>query len=83
MMNDACHFDGWEIGASYRGQPLIFFVDRNAGFGVYVLILVFVVMPDCEARTSRRRPCEIAEKRSEKLAYLIVGRNRLSYRCEP
>src|ERR1700736_4716338 len=83
MMNDACHFDRWQIGASYSWQPVIFLVDRNTSFGVHVSILVFVVMPDCEARTSRGRAWENAEKRREKLAYLIVDGDRLSDRCEP
>jgi hypothetical protein len=47
------------------------------------LILVFVVMPDREARPSRGRAWENAEKRREKLADLIVGGDRLSDRCEP
>ena len=53
MMDEACHFDRWETGASYRWRALILFVDRNAGFGMHVLIFVFVVMPDSEAGTSR------------------------------
>ena len=40
-------------------------------------------MPDREARTSRGRAWENAEKRREKLADLIVGGDRLSDRCEP
>src|SRR5260370_15808883 len=83
MVNHAWHFDRWQIGASYCWQLLIFLVDRNTSFAVHVLILVFVVMPDREARTSRGRAWENAEKRREKLADLIVGGGRLSDRCEP
>src|SRR5258707_13176044 len=83
MVNDACHFDRWQIGASYRWQALIFPVDRNTSFGVQVLILVFVVMPDREARTSRGRAWKNAEKRREKLADLTVGGDRLSDRYGP
>src|SRR5258705_119927 len=68
VMDEARHFDRWEIGASYRWWALILFVDRNAGFGIHVLIFVFVVMPDSEAGTSRCRAREIAEKLPEKLA---------------
>jgi hypothetical protein len=57
--------------------------DRNTSLAVHVLILVFVVMPDREARTSRGRAWENVEKRREKLADLIVGWDRLSDRCEP
>jgi hypothetical protein len=66
VMDKTCYFDRWEIRASRRWWALILLVDRNAGFGIDVLIFVFVVMPDREAGTSRCRPGEIAEKLPEK-----------------
>jgi len=80
VMDEACHLDRWKIGASYRFWALILLVNRNAGFGIHVLIFVFVVMPDREAGTSRCRPREIAEKLPEKSPIFSM---MVSYALQP